>query len=189
MDIFKHEPIDLEGPAFRLLRLLKGSEADIECELFQGWLHGDNAISYEALSYTWGGTELSASVKMKGRTLNVTENLYLALQHLRLQETDRIIWVDAICIDQSNIRERGHQVQQMGTVYSRADRVIIWLGTATDDTNIVMDSLKRLEVESTRYACKDWKQLDERWMGLWSSVQLTPMGRHWGTAIRQRAGL
>ncbi|KAF2464838.1 HET-domain-containing protein [Lindgomyces ingoldianus] len=189
MDIFKHEPIDLEGPAFRLLRLFKGSEADIECELFQAWLHGDSAISYEALSYTWGGTEMSASVKINGRTLHVTENLYLALQYLRSQETDRILWVDAICIDQCNHRERGHQVQQMGNIYSQADRVVIWLGPATHDINVLMNSLKQLEEESIKYACKDWSLTDKRWVDLWSSLHPFLMSQHWGLEVRQRAGL
>lgn len=118
MDSFKHEPIDLKGPAFRLLRLLKGGEPDIKCELFQAWLHSDRVIPYEALSYTWGGTEISASIKINGRTLNVTENLYLALQYLYSQKTDRILWVDAICINQGNKKERGHQVQQIVDIYS-----------------------------------------------------------------------
>ena len=53
MDVFKYEPIDLEGPAFRLLRLVKGREFDIECELFQAWLYEGSAIvPYKALLYT-----------------------------------------------------------------------------------------------------------------------------------------
>ena len=189
MDYFKYEPIDLEGPAFRLLRLFRGRETDIECELFQAWLHSDSAISYDALSYTWGGIEMSASIKINGRTLNVTENLYLALQYLRSQETDRILWVDAICINQSNKKERGHQVQQMGDIYSQADQVVLWLGPATDETGILMDSLKQLEQESIKYVCKDWKHADERWKTLWSSIQPMLKNRHWNLEFRQRAGL
>jgi uncharacterized membrane protein YkoI len=185
MDIFKHEPIDLEGPAFRLLRLYKGGASDIECELFQAWLYGDSTISYEALSYTWGGADMSASVKINGKTLGVTENLYLALQYLRSQETDRILWVDAICIDQSNPQERGHQVQQMGNIYSQADQVVIWLGSATHDTNVIMDSLKQLEDESLKFAWKSWNLTDKRWMDVWSLVK--PI--HWDLATRRRTGL
>jgi hypothetical protein len=52
MDIFKYEPIDLEGPSFRLLRLVKGREPDIEYELVQAWLgETSTIIPYEALSY------------------------------------------------------------------------------------------------------------------------------------------
>jgi hypothetical protein len=96
MDNFKYEPIDLKGPAFRLLRLLKGRGFDIECELFHAWLQGDSAISYEALSYTWGDMEMSESIKLNGRELSVVKNLYLALQYLRLEDIDRILWIDAI---------------------------------------------------------------------------------------------
>ncbi|KAF2186451.1 HET-domain-containing protein [Zopfia rhizophila CBS 207.26] len=189
MDDFKYEPIDLEGPAFRLLRLFKGRESDIECELFQAWLYGDSAISYEALSYTWGGTEMTEHVKINGRRLGVTINLYLALQHLRFQDLDRILWVDAICIDQSNKKERGHQVQQMRDIYNQADKVIFWLGPATYETNVVMDSLKRLHEESIKYTCKDWKLTDKRWIDLWLAVQPILRSQHLGLVTRQHAGM
>lgn len=89
MGVFKYEPIDLEGPAFRLLRLFKGTGGDdIECELFQAWLQDNNTIPYEALSYTWGSTEMTEYIKIDGRTLNITKNLYFALRYLRSQDTD-----------------------------------------------------------------------------------------------------
>ena len=166
MDVFEYEPINLKGPAFRLLRLFKGREPDIECELYQAWLHGDGAISYKALSYTQGGTEMSKRIKLNGKTLGVTENLYLALQYLRLQDIDQILQVDAICINQSNKEERGHQVHQMGNIFSQANGVIFWLGQATYETNVLMDSLKQLQEESIKYACKDQKLADGRWMDL-----------------------
>ncbi|XTI91506.1 hypothetical protein V2W45_1495260 [Cenococcum geophilum] len=119
MDFFEYEPIDLGGPAFRLLRLIRGKELDIkgeeldikceldiegeeldiECELFQAWLYDDSAIRYEALSYTWGGTEMTKYIKINGRGLSVTENLFWALGHLRSRDADRILWVDAVCIN------------------------------------------------------------------------------------------
>jgi hypothetical protein len=189
MAAFQHEPIDFDGPAFRLLRLLQGSGLGIECELFQASFASDDLIPYEALSYTWGGTELSASVQINHHTLAVTENLYLALQYLRSRDADRILWVDAICIDQGNSKERGHQVGQMGTIYSRADRVIFWLGPPTDDTDILMDSLKKLEEKSTQLPCSRWSLRDKRWTELWSSLQPHLKNQHWGLAIRQKAGL
>jgi hypothetical protein len=80
MESFTYDPIDLEGPAFRLLRLLKGEGGVIQCELFQAWLRQcENAISYEALSYTWGSPEISDSIEVNGRSLGTTLNLYSAL--------------------------------------------------------------------------------------------------------------
>jgi hypothetical protein len=189
MAAFKYEPLDSDSPIFRLLRLHKGSGLVIECEIFQASFTSDDLIPYEALSYTWGGSELSASVQLAQHTFAVTENLYLAMQYIRSEEEDRILWVDAICIDQGNPKERGHQVGQMGTIYARADRVVIWLGPPTDDTDILMDSLKRLEEESTQFPCSRWTLRDKRWTELWSSLQLSLMSQHWGLAVRQVTGL
>lgn len=37
------------------------------------------------------------------------------------------IWIDQICIDQSNVLERNHQVALMSKIYSRCQSVIMWL--------------------------------------------------------------
>lgn len=114
--------LNLGRPAIRLLSLNRGSNDDkIRCSLFQAELQErDNAISYEALSYTWGSPDLTESIIVDGYYLNVTSHLYVALQHLRHQDEDRILWIDAICIDQGNVKERGHQVEQMSKIYKEA---------------------------------------------------------------------
>jgi len=53
MDVFQYNPLDLEGRTFRLLRLLEGNEQQIECEIFEAWLHDNDMIPFEALSYVW----------------------------------------------------------------------------------------------------------------------------------------
>jgi hypothetical protein len=63
----------------------------------------------------------------------VTKNCEAALRRLRDKDGERILWIDAICIDQDNINERNHQVQLMKEVYSTAHQVIIWLGEASTD--------------------------------------------------------
>ncbi|KAK7191269.1 HET domain-containing protein [Paraphaeosphaeria sporulosa] len=71
------------------------------------------------------------SIQLNGKRLNITTNLYIALRYLRQDDADRIMWVDAVCIDQNNLQERGHQVSQMCNIYSCAERVIFWLGENT----------------------------------------------------------
>ncbi|KAH8665926.1 heterokaryon incompatibility protein-domain-containing protein [Tricladium varicosporioides] len=190
MDVFKYEPADLEVPAFRLLRLIKGREVDIECELFQAWLYEDCAtIPYEALSYTWGGTEMTKYIKIEGKRFGITENLYWALWHLRSQDTDRILWIDAVCINQSNNEERGQHVRQMGNIYSQADRVIIWLGPATFATDVIMDSLMQLQKECLNHAHNDWKPSDGRWVNLWLAVNTILRRQHLDLERLQRRGV
>ncbi|KAJ9604268.1 hypothetical protein H2200_011102 [Cladophialophora chaetospira] len=50
-------------------------------------------------------------------------------------------WIDAICIDQQSIRERNHQVQQMGQIYSGASEVIVWLGLEIKSRSLAIDFL------------------------------------------------
>jgi len=42
------------------------------------------------------------------------------------------MWIDALCIDQADLQEKGHQVAHMGQIFRRADRVVIWLGDTGD---------------------------------------------------------
>jgi hypothetical protein len=121
METFTYETLNLDRPAFRLLRLIKGDGPVIQGEIFQAWLdQPEDIIPYEALSYTWGFQEFTDGIEVNGQVLGITSNLYLALQHLRFPNQDRILWVDAVSIDQGNLKERGHQVQQMGHIYQQA---------------------------------------------------------------------
>ncbi|CCD53464.1 hypothetical protein BofuT4_P135090.1 [Botrytis cinerea T4] len=101
MDLDENLQIDLEEPTFRLLRLFHGKfEHPIQCDLFNGSFDKpETMIPYAALSYTWGGSEKLAKVKVNNATTQVTSNLYAALRYLRSERTDLILWIDAICIN------------------------------------------------------------------------------------------
>ena len=84
--------------------------------------------AYEAISYVWGSPEDRSTINCDGKTVEVTRNLAAALRRLRWFDRARLIWADAICIDQGNIAERGHQVRLMEQIYRKAERVLIWAG-------------------------------------------------------------
>lgn len=69
-----------------------------------------------------------------GHVVQVGENLASALQHLRNEDARRGLWADALCINQSNIEERNHQVSRMGSIFQKAKSVQAWLGAASDDS-------------------------------------------------------
>jgi ankyrin repeat protein len=169
MDRFRHEPINLEGHSFRLLRLLAGF-GQAQCEIIHAYLDDENIMEYEALSYAWEGLDEFYEIEVNGCVMPVTKSLSLALRNLRYPHQDRILWVDAICIDQSNDKERGHQVNQMGAIYKKAEKVLIWLGPATLETNSVFDAMYCFQKESSKYACRNWEVSDERWQGVVSSL-------------------
>jgi hypothetical protein len=63
----------------------------------------------------------------------VTPNLAEALRGLRDSATPTRLWADAICIDQSNNEEKNQQVRRMGTIYTNARQVVVWLGNDEDE--------------------------------------------------------
>ena len=86
---------------------------------------------YQALSYTWGSPETTKTIAVNGALVEVQQNLHDALFNLiELPEWEGEVWlwVDAICIDQQNLQERTSQVRLMDFIYTRAQRVLIWLG-------------------------------------------------------------
>ncbi|RYP32172.1 hypothetical protein DL767_005328 [Monosporascus sp. MG133] len=85
---------------------------------------------YEALSYAWGSPDNKKPVTAESATREnsvvwATENLDSALGHLRLADEPRVMWIDAICISQSDLSEKSQQVAPMGNTYKAADRVVV----------------------------------------------------------------
>jgi hypothetical protein len=76
---------------------------------------------------------LKPGIFVNDKEFKIGENLFQALRHLRQPSASRMLWIDAICINQSDISERNQQVQQMADVYTRAHRVIAWIGLETED--------------------------------------------------------
>lgn len=138
----------LEGTSnqgmIRILQLLPGQENEpIRCKIGHHSLT-DNP-QYEALSYCWGDAGNKVLLEIQGASLSITQNLHLALLHLRLLHAPRSLWVDAICIDQSNIPERNSQVKLMRDIYEKAKEVLIWLGKEEDNSTDGFELIKQLE--------------------------------------------
>lgn len=165
VSLYKHQPINLDRPAIRLLKLLGGHWSDeIQCNIFSGWFDEyETMIPYAALSYVWGSTRKTLNITIDNIKIEVTQNLHVALQYLRHEKEDRILWVDAICINQNNTHEKMHQIRQMGDIYKKAEEVIVWLGDGTDKTNFTMDTMMRLQEYRLEYG-GDWRGLAEHWI-------------------------
>lgn len=91
-----------------------------------------------------GRWEADSSIFIDGCVFRVRTNLYHALRILRSANNFGLLWVDALCIDQSHNTERGQQVSQMGQVYSNAKHVLIWLGASDQYSDLGMDSIREL---------------------------------------------
>lgn len=147
---FLHPAIDSRRQ-IRVLKILPEATAkDLACEFDIVDFDGESSNSYFALSYTWGsatGTDdvhdifiLDGSKQRVSFCVrrNVWEFLTSGVARKKL--SGRPIYIDAICINQLDNNEKGHQIQLMQSVYSQALEVIIWLGSsivnAEDDSNL-----------------------------------------------------
>jgi len=145
---FGYKP--LTGPDIRILVLRPSHRpsSPVECEIIHQPLPAikvagttrtvdtSSAIPYEALSYTWGpnlGTEFihllyHGEPESTRTVVAVTDNLKAALVSLRLEDEDRYLWIDTICINQDDDDEKNRQILRMLRIYQGAERVVVWLG-------------------------------------------------------------
>jgi len=96
------------------------------------------------LSYAWGDPAVTRPIVVHRYTLHVTENLEATLRCLKYRDRTRKLWADAICINQRDDIEKANQIRQMGDVFSKAATVLVWLGDASDDSDLAFDALVRL---------------------------------------------
>jgi hypothetical protein len=81
---------------------------------------------------------------VNGRSTRITQSLAIALSSLRTEDTDLILWADALCINQQDPVERTVQVQLMRQIYESAQRVILWLGPSTPETDCTIQETRKL---------------------------------------------
>ncbi|KAH3938898.1 hypothetical protein HBH53_243200 [Parastagonospora nodorum] len=151
MSLYQYQALE-HWDSFRLVILHPASRstAPIRCSLQH--VRSTELPKYEAISYTWGNTNLLHSLHMggNGNFLKVTTNCFHALRHLRRADSDRALWIDAICINQMDLDERGHQVKTMNMIYEMASTVVIYLGEETKGSRILFKELAKAKVELSK---------------------------------------
>lgn len=124
-----------------------------------------SAHEYIALSYTWGDDTPCREIEVNGKKISVLENLwwFLSLQSISISDP-KFFWIDGICINQSDVEERNHQVGFMTQIYTNASAVYIWLGCESDNSDLAMEYMIR----------QASKKLEKKGMGfrpLWSKQE------------------
>jgi Heterokaryon incompatibility protein (HET) len=128
---YKYSPL-LTTSSFRILELLPGySDDNLHIRLQPAdW---DEPPTYEAISYAWADTNIRVQIICESLMLDITPNLRDALRQMRLKDRPRYLWAEAICINQEDVSERGHQVSNMLKIYQNAALVLAWLGIDQDE--------------------------------------------------------
>ena len=132
----------------RLLRLLPSEDenAPLRCQLFNYSLQESDKRThpYDALSYVWGKSDETRLIFIDKHDLLVTPNVHEALLHLRYCSIERIIWIDAVCINQKDTKEKERQIRFMGKIYGQANRVVVWLGETADNSDQALEEIRYL---------------------------------------------
>ncbi|KAF9772424.1 hypothetical protein IL306_009871 [Fusarium sp. DS 682] len=117
----------LNNRQIRLMSLAAGHAGDpIRCQLRRVTL--SMSLKFEALSYEWKQASGRSSITCSGTSFAITQNLASALRALRLPSSSRILWVDAVCINQDSPEEKSKQIPLMREIYASANSVLTWLG-------------------------------------------------------------
>ena len=138
---FKYAPLPPQTTDQLIIRILlllpdKSSSAIVRCELREVSL--DEEPIYEAVSYCWGDKAFTRPIICNGSQLRVTINLEAALRNLRYPETKRVLWADAVCINQVDLAERSGQVQIMRNIFGGAKGALVWLGGQTRSSQVAL---------------------------------------------------
>ncbi|KAI4660166.1 uncharacterized protein J4E79_005971 [Alternaria viburni] len=138
-DAYVYEALATDRPRIRLITVWQGvrrasypypptDSDEIRCTI--DTFEVDKAPSYIALSYTWGDPIPLHTIRLNGKHFSIRENLFDFLKAFGASDIGQqkhYLWIDQLCIDQSNDNERGHQVQMMRNIYRHAYLVISWL--------------------------------------------------------------
>jgi hypothetical protein len=140
-----YDTLDYRSSQLRLFTLLPSLNTSAAIRGYMTVITLPTIQQYEALSYVWGGdlevfdlphclslgkqsTRWLGTILMDTRTLKVSSILEKALRRLRSSWRPRLLWTDAVCIDQSCSNDKTHHVRLMHTIYRCAHKVLVWLG-------------------------------------------------------------
>jgi len=174
--------------SIRLLKLQPASRRDQEivCELIEKDLDDkkESKFEYEALSWSWGTGPWDEKIKIReadeAYMFTVAPSIVQALTALRQKRRVRVLWVDAICINQNEPTEKNHQVPMMSSIYGSAKKVCIWLGEGDTDSRIAIDFIKQevLKLQGFDELCES-QEATAKWKAMLNLMKRSWFSRRW----------
>jgi hypothetical protein len=140
---YQYSPLNEGAQEIRLMTLFPetvSSEIRVSLEIVP--FTKDHVHDFEALSYAWGSAENLVDIIIGAsghEVVSITQNLAEALPYLRYEDRSRVLWIDAICVNQQDLEERSRQVERMADIFTKASRVVVWLGPESSDSSVAID--------------------------------------------------
>jgi hypothetical protein len=146
---FEYQPLNESKNEIRVLRILPGTDTDtLQCRLEHISL--DDSADFEALSYAWHDPTLFPEdhkhrnnvLLVNGKCLEIGNNLAAFIKSARTKHIEsRQIWIDAVSINQRDVEERNAQVLRMREIYQTATQIVVWLGPASNCSDVAVKFL------------------------------------------------
>lgn len=147
---FCYDPLD--DNAIRLLELepSPAREDPIRCKLIH--VSRSEGHQYEILSCDWrDATKPQVPITLNGQTFDAPSEIWSALHRVRLGNRSRFLWTDAVCINQGPDKhgpgaadaERIEQRSQLDYTYQSATGLLVWLGSAQNNSHLVFEHLDK----------------------------------------------
>jgi len=169
LENYKYDPLPTATPHIRLLRILESWPAVVNCSLEIHPL-SDVVGKFEALSYTWGTESFTTEISVNEKKLCITPSLEETLRQLytyqhrshilargAIMEESLLVWIDAICLNQSDSAEIMYYIPLMGKIYSEARSTFVYLGKGNDESDVVMDTMANMNATLGRLKKKNKK--------------------------------
>jgi hypothetical protein len=183
--------------SLRLLRIMPAEPTNevIDCQLVEVdnlyTTHPDGMEGYEALSWCWGRNKESEEIHIHENqriySFNVSPTLNSALKAMRSRREVKVLWVDAICINQANEEEKSGQVARMDEIFARASNVRVWLGEADEESKIAIEFINSDLLNLWKFdKLYDDPRLARNWTSLAALMQRPWFTRRW---VIQEIGL
>ncbi|KAM3415986.1 hypothetical protein BST61_g9475 [Cercospora zeina] len=148
--VWRPPPMTDPASQIRLLWIHAG-EKDEEIRCTVSIWNLKDAPEFRAISYTWGSPGLKASVSVTAITpssgrnaldlvVEVRENARYALWQARLHHPDSYIWIDSLCINQTDLQEKSAQVAMMAKIYASALAVLACIGPGDDSSDFIREA-------------------------------------------------
>lgn len=158
-----YESIDSERYEFRILSIDGGDDKSP----IRGTLAKTSLLDmpqYFALSYCWGDETNNTQAFLNGVPTSITQNLDNVLKCLRRNKVDKV-WVDAVCIQQSDATEKSLQIRRMKQIYEQGAKTISWLGQREDDlAELAVRFLRLINEDSSSVVTKQNNKKGRRWI-------------------------
>ncbi|KAF8865652.1 HET-domain-containing protein, partial [Acephala macrosclerotiorum] len=161
---YRYRPFETKN-SIRLFQLKPGNrEEPIEGRLI--CVSFDSKPKYEALSYAWGNSAMHHHILTDEGTIPMTASVRSALTRLRLPNRERVLWIDALCINQRDNDEKSEQILLMPKIYSSASMVVVHLGQESDRSDLTIKLIEKI-AKTSFYTAMIWKHFRTFWTRPW----------------------